>query len=206
MSIFNSYTKASKPQSITPSSQPACELSSITLSSNTLIGASSYIWELPSDWSFIGNSTLQSIQVQVGSSNGNVTVRGKNTNSITVLTGSQNATLLVNAINNCGSKQSSIDIITGVSAAIDEKFAFKNLDIFPVPATDNLYVAYEMQGNHSINYELFNINGQIILNGMLRNQKGIEAIGLFDLAEGIYFIQFKNEEIVYKTQKIRKTK
>lgn len=267
LSIFNSYTQASKPQSITPSSQPACELSSITLSSNTLIGSSSYVWELPSDWSFIGNSTLQSIQVQVGSSNGNVTVRGKNdgctsdsslslgmtvsklpqflggiagekyvkantirnysiaasnansyawdipsdwlllggenTNSITVLTGSQNATLLVNAINNCGSKQSSIDIITGVSAAIDEKFAFKNLDIFPVPATDNLYVAYEMQGNHPINYELFNINGQIILNGMLRNQKGIEAIGLFDLAAGIYFIQFKNEEIVYKTQKIQ---
>jgi hypothetical protein len=267
LSIFNSYTQASKPQSITPSSQPACELSSITLSSNTLIGASSYVWELPSDWSFIGNSTLQSIQVQVGSSNGNVTVRGKNdgctsdsslslgmtvsklpqflggiagekyvkantirnysisasnansyawdipsdwlllggenTNSITVLTGSQNATLLVNAINNCGSKQSSVDIITGVSAAIDENIAFKNLDIYPVPASDALHLDYELNQQEKIQFQLYGLSGQLLHSGHLSDLKGVATIQVNEWAAGLYLLKFHSQDREMMSKKIQ---
>ncbi len=267
LSIFNSYTQASKPQSITPSSQPACELSSITLSSNTLIGASSYVWQLPSDWSFIGNSTLQTIQVKVGSSNGNVTVRGKNegcesdsslslgmtvsrlpqflggiagekyikantsrnysiaasnansyvwnipsdwlllggenTNSIMVLTGSQNATLGVKAINNCGFSQSSLNVITGVSATLIEQDDFKSLKIFPIPANEKIFIDYELQKQIEIQFELFGLNGQTLFSGKLSAAKGLATIETNDLATGLYLLRFINQGREITSKKIQ---
>ncbi|MDP3929514.1 MAG: SBBP repeat-containing protein [Bacteroidota bacterium] len=265
LSALSIYTKPNKPQSITPSSQPACESSIISLASNFVSGANSYVWQLPGDWSFMGDQTQRVVQVQVGSANGNVTVRGKNqgcesdsslslgitvnklpqflggiagekyvktntirnysiaatdainynwsmpagwlllsganTSSISVLTGSQNATLTVNVSNNCGAKQSSINIITGVSTSIDENIAFKNLKVYPVPSSGFLYIDYEMHMKQLVNYQLYNLSGQILLSGMLVNQKAIEAIELTNLPAGIYFIKFNSET---KTNHIHK--
>jgi hypothetical protein len=256
-----------KPLSITPSSQPACESSVITVASNSIPGASSYLWQLPIGWSFMGSQTQQSIQVQVGSTNGNILVRGKNdgctsdssltigmqvsklpeftgdivgekytksqsirtysinalnglsfswdvpndwlilngqgSNSITARTGNQIGMISVNANNSCGSRNTSMEIVIGVSAALEEPLTFKKLSIYPVPASKELELAYELNRIEEVHYRLLNLTGQVLIYGDIKEEKGISILNVSDLAEGIYLLQFTNAQKLITTQKIQ---
>jgi len=267
ISVFSSYAKANKPQNITPSSMPACESSAITLTVNAVAGASSYQWQLPSDWSFMGDPSLRTVQVRVGSNDGNVTVRGKNdgcisdssvslgvtvnklpqflggiagekyvktnsirsysisasnatgfswdipsdwlllsginTNTISVLTGSQNALLRVSAINNCGSRSTDLLVNTGVSASIHKQQIFNNLEIYPNPASSLVHITYDMPVNAEVHYQLLSLSGQLLYAGKLNGLKGTCPIDVSDLAQGIYLLQFTNEQEEKFTHKIQ---
>jgi hypothetical protein len=264
---FSIYTKPNKPQNITPSSQPACELSIISLVSNFVSGANSYVWQLPGDWSFMGDQTQRVVQVQVGSSNGNITVRGKNegcesdsslslgvtvnklpqflggiagekyvktnsirsysisasnatgfswvipsdwlllsginTNTISVLTGSQNALLRVSAMNNCGSRSTDLLVNTGVSASIQKHQIFNNLEIYPNPASSLVNITYDMPVNAEVHYQLLSLSGQLLFTGKLNGLKGTCLIDVSDLAQGIYLLQFTNDQEEKFTHKIQ---
>jgi hypothetical protein len=267
ISVFSSYAKANKPQNITPSSMPACESSAITLTVNAVAGASSYQWQLPSDWSFMGDPSLRTVQVMVGSNDGNVTVRGKNdgcisdssvslgvtvnklpqflggiagekyvktnsirsysisasnatgfswdipsdwlllsginTNTISVLTGSQNALLRVSAINNCGSRSTDLLVNTGVSASIYKQQIFNNLEIYPNPASSLVHITYDMPVNAEVHYQLLSLSGQLLYAGKLNGLKGTYPMDVSDLAQGIYLLQFTNEQEEKFTHKIQ---
>jgi len=256
-----------KPLSITPSNQPICEQSNITIVSNVVQGATSYVWQLPSDWSFIGDPSLRTIQVQVGTSNGNISVRGKNdgctsdlsltlpttltklpqfvggitgekyvkansirtygitatnatsyvweipgnwtllsganTNLITVLTGNQSATLKVSAYNTCGFTLRGLDVITGVSASLNEQSIFKTLNIFPIPATDAIQIGYELANNNNIEYQIFGLNGQLLIQGNLTEGKGEANIQVNHFVPGLYFIKFSSDGQAITSRKIQ---
>ena len=246
---------------------PACESSTISLTASAISGASSYVWQLPGDWSFIGDQTQQVVQAQVGSSNGNVTVRGKNegcesdsslslgmtvdklpqflggiagekyvktntirrysivandivsyvwslpsdwillggenTNAITVLTGTQNATLSVNAINTCGSKQTSMDVFTGVSASISEESAFRKLQVYPNPVSNELQIDYELNQKENIQLQLYGLNGQLIFTNNLMEEKAQATIQVNGLAAGLYLLKFSSNGLDITSKKIQ---
>lgn len=266
--INNKVNKPAKPISITPSVQPACEFTLISLSSNNITGASAYVWQLPNNWTFVSDSTQSFVVVQVGSNSGMVTVSGKNegcisdsslslnilvnkkpefiggimgqnivkanlainysvneilnatykwsvpsgwtilngqgTNSITTLTGASSGLVEIEATNTCGTVKTDLNVISDANASINNLFTFKNLAIYPIPASNLFTISYELSKPENIHYKLVSLTGQLLMQGNLNDVKGEETLNITNLAEGMYMLQFfnNNQQHIY-TQKVQ---
>jgi len=74
--------------------------------------------------------------------------------------------------------------------SIEERVGKLNLTLFPNPSTNYLQVQLEVEKLETTTYQIYDLNGKIVLSGTLnKGQKGIQIISLSD---GIYIIQLKN--------------
>lgn len=77
--------------------------------------------------------------------------------------------------------------ITPNTTGEEEIVSFNNIRIYPNPARELIYI----RGiNESLNYQIFDITGKLVINGKLNNDS--EYINVSTLNNGVYFIKVKN--------------
>ena len=95
-------------------------------------------------------------------------------------------------------------IDNGESAVSVNEIDVKNINIkaYPNPATDNLTVAYDLNGkaNH-VTISVYDILGQNVTSKKLNNSKGLVQLDLQNVNAGIYFYTIKVEDKVLRTEK-----
>jgi hypothetical protein len=79
-----------------------------------------------------------------------------------------------------------------------------NIKIFPNPTTDILTIQID-NNKEDIYYNIFDINGKIIIdNNLGKNKKILQNINISSLANATYFIQILSDDEIIKTEKIIK--
>jgi hypothetical protein len=92
-----------------------------------------------------------------------------------------------------------ISIITGVDDLIGLEYS---ISVYPNPSTTNLSLNIENFQNENLNYQLFNINGQLIDNQKIVT--GETAIDMKNLIPATYLLIIIRQETPIKTFKIIK--
>lgn len=90
--------------------------------------------------------------------------------------------------------------IVGTSS-VNEIAPITNLNLYPNPVTSVLNIGLEIPNN--LTYKIINITGQEIQTGIVRN--GERQIDVAALAEGVYMIQFADQNKPFGQQKFVKT-
>jgi hypothetical protein len=80
---------------------------------------------------------------------------------------------------------------------------FNNLEIYPNPASSLVNITYDMPVNAEVHYQLLSLSGQLLFTGKLNGLKGTCPIDVSDLAQGIYLLQFTNDQEEKFTHKIQ---
>jgi hypothetical protein len=90
------------------------------------------------------------------------------------------------------------DSIPKIETAIKPATLSKTISLFPSPATDYVVVRTNIEGN--FNGTIYNISGQVVLNGTFTNN---ERIDVARLNKGVYFINVTSNNQVYTTKFIK---
>lgn len=93
-----------------------------------------------------------------------------------------------------------ISIVTGIQQAIDITLF---CTVYPNPATDLLTLEVEIADNENLFYQLYEINGKLLVRKKLIDTKTI--ISMANLAPATYFLKITDNQKVIKTFKIIKT-
>jgi hypothetical protein len=93
-----------------------------------------------------------------------------------------------------------ISIVTGIQQASDIKLF---CTVYPNPATDLLTLEVEIADNENLFYQLYEINGKLLVRKKLIDTKTI--ISMANLAPATYFLKITDNQKVIKTFKIIKT-
>lgn len=89
---------------------------------------------------------------------------------------------------------------TGILLRTNDTHAFKNLEIFPNPATDKINISLQNNVYQPFTIKLVNVFGQDVFNAAYNNQTEI-TIDVENFAKGIYFLQISDGQNSY-AQKI----
>jgi hypothetical protein len=89
-------------------------------------------------------------------------------------------------------------IVTGM----DENGIDLTISVYPNPATDFVLLKMENNKLENFTYQLYDIQGKILLNKKVESRK--TSISMIDLAHAIYFIKVLKNNIEVKTFKIIK--
>ena len=82
-----------------------------------------------------------------------------------------------------------------------------DLFAYPNPASDLIYIEFDIPYNSNIDISLYDISGQLVkqlINGEIATGKNLISFSLKPLRKGIYFISGKNSEKIFLTKKIIK--
>ena len=154
------------------------QYSNLVYSVNPALGASTYNWLIPNDWS--GWSNTNAINVTVGSNSGYVSVTPQNS---------------------CGSGWTSSTYVTVNSCQF-----CRTVDIWPNPADKYVSVITGFQGREEDapkmdleGYAIYDVQGKLVVNMERKAQINPHAIEVSGLSKGLYFIHLVFEdEIVVK--------
>jgi len=71
------------------------------------------------------------------------------------------------------------------------------IDVYPNPVQDELIISFETLNEATINYEVRNLNGQLVQSNFVQSNSGINTLKIqtSDLAQGVYFVQFQSNSI-----------
>jgi len=86
-------------------------------------------------------------------------------------------------------------------SVLDFEAAF---EIYPNPVSETLFLKLKNEELNDVKYELVNLNGQIVLQGVLKEKQ--EKIKMSDLKESVYVVNFRIKNKLLKSIKIIKTK
>ena len=89
-----------------------------------------------------------------------------------------------------------INNILSINKNINNKNA---LNVYPNPSKNKLIIEYNFIDFNTINVEIYNANGCIVLSEVLNNSKLV--INTNELNQGIYYILIKNDQKLIKTTK-----
>lgn len=81
---------------------------------------------------------------------------------------------------------------TDCLAGVAEEIFFKNLNIYPIPASEKIFVEIKESLSFSINWIVLNSEGKTMLFGTTKKNKF--EIKVLNLASGIYFLQLVAED------------
>ena len=90
-----------------------------------------------------------------------------------------------------------------IKLSINEILNEESFRIFPNPTNDDIYIYCTEKYNQAI-YELYDIQGQMLLSGDITNQ--YQQIDIRNLDAGVYFIRFMNEQQINLVKKVIKIK
>jgi hypothetical protein len=89
----------------------------------------------------------------------------------------------------CGSMFADEQSFSIIETNVNEHDLNPQFKVYPNPVRDKVYVTSESSG--SVEFRLFNLNGQEVLHGTTSSES---AINLSSLTEGVYFIHLQNEQ------------
>ena len=92
----------------------------------------------------------------------------------------------------------SIGLYNDAPSGFDEQAAASSLDVYPTPATSQLFVRLGANGSPFRNYELTDITGRKILSGEL--PQSLNAINVQDVPAGHYLLKVFSEEAMQTRQ------
>jgi hypothetical protein len=146
----------STPSNISGSPTP-CRNQVTTYNISAVSGATSYMWTVPS------GSTIQS---------------GQGTTSISVLTGGNNGSISVRAVNSCGQSSQATRSVRPKSC----NSSMPVLDLWPNPTSERVYFSYEDEMPEML--EIYDMMGRTIYTGTWLPEFDVSS-----LAGGIYFVR-----------------
>jgi len=114
-------------------------------------------------------------------------------------------TVIFTATNNCGSDYDTLVLdLPGPAGINNYENDLENLLIYPVPASDNVYVSFNAK-NTNVEIKLYDVLGEEIYSESLLNFDGkyLKNINLAERAQGLYFLELKtnNSVVVRKFDK-----
>jgi PKD repeat protein len=163
---------AAQPSAITGNPNP-CEFDLETYSVTNITGVS-YTWTLPATWT--GNSTVNTINATIGSTNG---------------------TIQVTANNVCGASAASTLATSNCTVGIAE-FAGNGSSIYPNPAQDVLYIngVFDNSNFDNKNITVIDVLGKTVISTVIN--KVNFSLDIAHLNKGVYFIQLNNGSVTHK--------
>ena len=75
----------------------------------------------------------------------------------------------------------------------------KYLNVYPNPAGDHIILQLEEENTSSCNIKIYNINGEVVLNGVLEAGNQMIQINSSNYPNGIYFINCSDVDGIFKT-------
>ena len=94
--------------------------------------------------------------------------------------------------NNCY-KEWENDYIWHIFLGSTKDIETNTFQVFPNPATNQLFLKTERTDIYELQYQILNISGQIVQNGII-NPSENQGITLNDFAGGVYFLQLQSDE------------
>lgn len=100
----------------------------------------------------------------------------------------------------------SVNTITEVvSSVVDSYFTIQDVNIYPNPANDYLFINFEVKENNPVQLTVFGITGQALIHEKINTNCGTNStkLDVTNLETGIYFLKMQNTEY-FKTLKFIK--
>jgi hypothetical protein len=96
------------------------------------------------------------------------------------------------------------NIVSPVSDGIDE-LSLSGVSIFPNPTQNNFNIYIKSKEDTKINLEFYDVRGRQIMNTqrMLTSGRNTETFDISSIAAGVYFVQVKVGEKVYRTKLVK---
>jgi hypothetical protein len=104
-------------------------------------------------------------------------------------------TVILTAINNCGSDYDTLVInVPGPEGIVEYGNDFRNLIVFPIPVSDNVYIEFNANKANA-DIKLLDLLGNLIYEESLTdlNGKYIKSINMSGQASGMYFLELKSD-------------
>lgn len=92
-----------------------------------------------------------------------------------------------------------------ISLEIKNPYSVNIKNIYPVPASNRIFIEFSAETNSDITYYISDVNGKIVKSGIINSAKTRSLIQINELDRinnGVYFIYLKSEEGISRTQKI----
>jgi Secretion system C-terminal sorting domain len=80
--------------------------------------------------------------------------------------------------------------------------SYSNVEIFPVPANDYIYLKNLPEGN--LHYRIVDLSGSVVLENTFLNSSLLEKINVKNLFKGVYFVEIFSENSVIVNRRIIK--
>jgi hypothetical protein len=180
-----SATVIGAPGQPSPITGPAvlCANQNYNFSVNTVAGASTYVWTIPSGFQIISGQGTKDIVVKAGAA----TATG--------------LSISVRASNGCGTGavRSRSGLSTTVCPRIGEESAM-NVAAYPNPVSDLLNITFDMSSNRDVLVTMMDAAGRVVLNENRNADEGSNKleISVKGLASGFYTVQLLTGDAVEK--------
>ena len=86
-----------------------------------------------------------------------------------------------------------LEVIVPVATSIDGSF-IENLEVFPVPASEQLFVSGELKNTNSLEISILSMEGKLLQSHSVEKTRVLnEVISLHDLSPGAYLLRIESE-------------
>jgi hypothetical protein len=106
-------------------------------------------------------------------------------------------TVILTATDSCGSSNDTLVIsVPGPSGIVEYGNDFKDLVVYPVPVSNDVFVEFTAANNANAELKLHDIMGKLIFEESLSglNGKYVKSINMSGLASGLYFIELRSDK------------
>ncbi len=174
------------PASITGLATAVCIGSQQTYSVAALPGATSYTWTVPASYSIVSGQGTNSIVVNIGTANGNITARGNNA------CGSGSTRSLTVAVVSCARM---------AEESIESAVEF-DVVVSPNPFNETLNIRTNGANNEKLQISIVDVSGRIVFNNVAIANETLNISP--NLANGIYYVSVTNSADIRKLLKVIK--
>ena len=91
----------------------------------------------------------------------------------------------------------SVEVGYTLGVGIEESLSFKNLNTFPNPGQDQLWVEFEIKAPNDLNVSLLDLTGKVVMKQQLSAGTGTHRLSFetAQLAKGLYMIRVEGNQI-----------
>jgi hypothetical protein len=183
-------TRTATPGTIAGTATGICAGSVMNYSVNPLVGATSYLWTVPSGWVIQSGQGTNSISVAAGTAGGSITVRG------------------VNACGNSSTRSLAVTVVNCARMAMDEGTEGTTdnseliVEAYPNPFDGILNIRVEGFTAPTLQAEVFDLSGRSVYQAVITNEPMLSFNP--QLEAGVYMLQIGDGASVRKSIRIVK--
>jgi hypothetical protein len=180
-------TRTATPGTIAGTATGICSGSVMTYSVNTLVGATSYLWTVPSGWVIQSGQGTNSISVAAGTAGGSITVRG------------------VNACGNSSTRSLAVTVVNCARTAMDEGTTDNSeliVEAYPNPFDGILNIRIEGTSASTLQAEVFDLSGRSVYQSVISNSPVVSFNP--PIEAGIYMLRISDGNTAQQSLRIVK--
>jgi len=100
---------------------------------------------------------------------------------------------------NCDRTSSVFKFTTDIQSATDDPTLILNVDIFPNPSSDIIYIEFNKENLEDVQAELYDLTGKVISSSVIKSYVNSATLDISDFASGVYYLRLYSDKNIYTT-------